>query len=236
MMTIMTLIAVLARRDAALAATVTQAPSDHRRTPLRTRADSLAPAPGRRRARRRPTTGCAATTQPDASCTGITGACGRTYTVRQADEGHTLRVAADGHRVGRQGGLGDSDPTAVVARSPMSIPTPATSDTCIQVTPTGPGQGHVHLGHPDRRRVRADPGHDALVHQAVPRDPHRRPLQGHAHHAHARHGQDAEGHAHPDPLQRARLRVQAQGGGREARSASARCGARTARRRRSRSA
>jgi hypothetical protein len=81
-----------------------------------------------------------------ASCQGITGACGRDYVVRKGDDGHTLRArltASDSDGTGASSL--DSDPTAVVTSTVYSIP-PDETDTCVKVTPTGPGQGTFNSG------------------------------------------------------------------------------------------
>ena len=80
-----------------------------------------------------------------ASCEGITGACGRQYTVRTADESHTLRVRLTATEPSGPPSSEDSNPTAVVEPKPYR-PTVGESDTCTQVTPTGQGQGTFHSG------------------------------------------------------------------------------------------
>ena len=184
---------------------------------------------------RRPTTGCAAT-RPGRTAQGISGACGRRYKVRMADEGHTLRVRLTATESDGQAASADSAPTARrAARSRTSSRTVGETDTCTKVTPTGPGQGTFTSGTQTGGGSEPSAGHLARRSSTRSPCPHRRPLQGQAHDAHARHGQGAARHAHPDPLQGPRLPVQAQGGRRRSSSASARCSARTARRRRSRS-
>jgi hypothetical protein len=80
-----------------------------------------------------------------ANCVGISGACGRRYVVRAADEAHTLRVRLTATEANGSSASGDSAPTAVVARKPYAIP-PADEDTCVKVTPSGPGQGTFSSG------------------------------------------------------------------------------------------
>jgi hypothetical protein len=79
-----------------------------------------------------------------AACAPISGACGRRYKVRTADEGHTLRVRLT---VTDSAGPGsaDSAPTAKVEPDAYR-PFVNASDTCTQVTPTGPGQGTFTSG------------------------------------------------------------------------------------------
>jgi hypothetical protein len=81
-----------------------------------------------------------------ASCAGITGACGRKYTVRRADLGHTLRVRLTATESDGKSASADSDPTAVVTEKPYAIPSGNETDTCTQVTPTGPGKGTFNSG------------------------------------------------------------------------------------------
>jgi hypothetical protein len=81
-----------------------------------------------------------------AACDGITGACGRKYTVRQADEGHTLRVRLTATESNGKAASADSEPTAVVTRKLYAIPTGNETDTCTHVTPTGPGKGTFNSG------------------------------------------------------------------------------------------
>jgi hypothetical protein len=78
-------------------------------------------------------------------CVGITGACGRSYEVRAADEGHTLRARLTATESNGNAASADSDPTAVVQRKPYAIPGVET-DTCSHVKPTGPGQGTFNSG------------------------------------------------------------------------------------------
>jgi hypothetical protein len=79
-----------------------------------------------------------------ASCTPISGACGRRYKVRTADEGHTLRARLT---VTDSAGsaAADSPPTAEV-NSDAYRPFVGASNTCTQVTSTGPGQGTFTSG------------------------------------------------------------------------------------------
>ncbi len=79
------------------------------------------------------------------SCEGISGACGRRYTVRTADESHTLRVRLTATESNSQASSEDSNPTAVVEPKPYR-PTVGESDTCTHVKPTGSGQGTFNSG------------------------------------------------------------------------------------------
>jgi len=80
-------------------------------------------------------------------CSPIPGSCDRRYTVRDADLGHTLRVRLTVSEPGQPSASGTSDPTAVVVTKPYSIPTPGDpGETCVVVTPTGPGQGTFTSG------------------------------------------------------------------------------------------
>ena len=82
-----------------------------------------------------------------AACAPISGACERRYTVRDADLGHRLRVRLTASEPGQPHAFGISEPTAVVVTKPYSIPTPDDSGrTCLEVTPTGPGQGTFTSG------------------------------------------------------------------------------------------
>ena len=81
-----------------------------------------------------------------AACAGITGACGQRYTVRKADEGHTLRVRLTATEANGNSASSESEQTAVVATKPYVIPTDTETDTCTKVTPTGPGQGTFSSG------------------------------------------------------------------------------------------
>jgi hypothetical protein len=81
-----------------------------------------------------------------AKCAGITGACGRTYTVREADEGHTLRVRLTATDSNGSSAAAQSDPTGVVQTPLYPIPPDDDADTCVHVTPTGPGQGTFSSG------------------------------------------------------------------------------------------
>jgi hypothetical protein len=81
-----------------------------------------------------------------ASCQGITGACGRKYTVRKADEDHTLRVRLTATESDGKSASMDSEPTGVVVERPYAIPSGSETDTCTHVTPTGPGQGTFNSG------------------------------------------------------------------------------------------
>jgi hypothetical protein len=78
-------------------------------------------------------------------CAPITGACGRRYEVRTADEGHTLRVRLTATESNGQATSSDSAPTKVVESRPY-LPHVDGNDTCVRVTPTGPGQGTFTSG------------------------------------------------------------------------------------------
>jgi hypothetical protein len=78
-------------------------------------------------------------------CVAITGACGRRYKVRTADEGHTLRVRLTATESNGQAASRDSAPTDVVKSDPYR-PHVEGGDTCTHVTPTGPGQGTFTSG------------------------------------------------------------------------------------------
>ena len=79
------------------------------------------------------------------NCQGITGACGRTYKVRTADETHTLRVRLTAKESSGQEASADSAQTAVIEPKPY-LPNVGASDTCIVVKPTGPSQGTFSSG------------------------------------------------------------------------------------------
>ena len=82
-----------------------------------------------------------------AGCRPVPGSCERRYTVRDADLGHTLRARLSVAEPGQPHASGLSAPTSVVIDKPYSIPTPGDSGrTCIEVTPTGPGQGAFTAG------------------------------------------------------------------------------------------
>jgi hypothetical protein len=81
-----------------------------------------------------------------AACAGISGACGRRYTVRKADEGHTLRVRLTATEASGTAGSASSQPTEVVERKPYTLPSGAETDTCTNVTPTGQSQGTFTSG------------------------------------------------------------------------------------------
>jgi hypothetical protein len=80
-----------------------------------------------------------------ANCQGITGACGRDYTVRTADEGHRLRARLTVTESSGQASSADSNPTAFIVPDQYR-PTVGDSDTCLKVTPTGPGKGTFTSG------------------------------------------------------------------------------------------
>jgi hypothetical protein len=74
-------------------------------------------------------------------CQGISGACGRSYTVRLADEGQTLRVRLTATESENQTDSADSAPTGVVAHGAYFLPPEVEPDTCTKVTTTGSGKG-----------------------------------------------------------------------------------------------
>jgi hypothetical protein len=81
-------------------------------------------------------------------CHPVPGSCERRYTVRDADVGHELRVRLTATEPGQPHAFGISDPTVVVInKEGYFIPTPGDSGrTCVDVTPTGPGQGTFTSG------------------------------------------------------------------------------------------
>jgi hypothetical protein len=82
-------------------------------------------------------------------CTPIAGSCDRRYTVRDTDLGHTLRVRLTVVEPGQTPASLSSDPTAVVAAKPYGVPAAGDiGETCVVVTPTGPGQGTFTSGAP----------------------------------------------------------------------------------------
>jgi hypothetical protein len=82
-----------------------------------------------------------------ADCAAVAGSCDRLYTVRNADLGHTLRARLTVTQPGQPAASGSSNPTPVVVIKPYSVPTPGDSgQTCVEVTPTGPGQGTFESG------------------------------------------------------------------------------------------
>jgi hypothetical protein len=81
-----------------------------------------------------------------ASCVGITGACGRKYTVRKADIGHRLRVRLTVTESNGNAATGRSEPTEVVEAPLYVIPSDTEADTCVHVVPTGPGEGTFTSG------------------------------------------------------------------------------------------
>ncbi len=82
-----------------------------------------------------------------AGCRPISGSCDRRYAVRDPDVGYTLRVRLTVTETGRSPTSGSSEPTAIVVNNPYSIPTAGDSgETCVDVTPTGPGQGTFTSG------------------------------------------------------------------------------------------
>jgi hypothetical protein len=80
-------------------------------------------------------------------CSPVAGSCEQQYTVRDADLGHRLRVRLTATEPGQPHAFGISEPTDVVITKTYSIPTPGDSGrTCVDVTPTGPGQGTFTSG------------------------------------------------------------------------------------------
>jgi hypothetical protein len=138
-------IAVLAA-TAALAATVTQRPTISGTGAAPRSGETLTAQGGAWT----PSTATAAFTwlrcdQNGASCQGITGACGRKYKVRTADEGHRLRARLTVTESNGQAASGDSDPTAYIVPDAYRENV-GDSDTCTKVTPTGPGKGTFSSG------------------------------------------------------------------------------------------
>jgi hypothetical protein len=80
-----------------------------------------------------------------ANCAGITGACGRQYKIRTADEDHRLRVRLTVTESNGQAASADSDPTDRIVPDQYRETVDA-NDTCTKVTPTGPGQGTFNSG------------------------------------------------------------------------------------------
>jgi hypothetical protein len=75
-------------------------------------------------------------------CTRVAGSCDRRYTVRDADLGHTLRARLTVAEPGEPHVFARSAPTGVVITEPYVIPPPGNAGTnCVDVTPTGPGEG-----------------------------------------------------------------------------------------------
>ena len=73
-------------------------------------------------------------------CTRVAGSCDRRYTVRDADLGHTLRARLTVAESAEPSAV--SAPTDVVITEPYVIPPPVDAGaSCVEVTPTGPGQG-----------------------------------------------------------------------------------------------
>ena len=81
------------------------------------------------------------------NCLPVAGSCERNYTVRDADLAHTLRARLTVNEPGQPRTFAVSPPTAVVLIKPYSIPTPGDAGTtCVEVTPTGPGEGTFTSG------------------------------------------------------------------------------------------
>jgi hypothetical protein len=80
-----------------------------------------------------------------AKCQGITGACGRDYKVRTADESNRLRVRLTVTESSGQAAIGDSEPTDVIAPDQYRE-TVGESDTCTKVTVEKPGTGTFSSG------------------------------------------------------------------------------------------
>ena len=208
-------IALLASAAApALGATVTQAPTISGDPAPGNTADRHDRRAGRRPARRRPTAGCAVAT-PEivradqrrlrSPLQGPDGRCG-THAARPA-HGDGLRPADGLRRLRPHRRSSPTTPTRPVVGA---------SDTCIEVTPTGPGQGTFISGE------QTGSGHDAR--RRTPRSPSSTPsrscgsraLHAQAHEAHARDGQRSPWGPHPGELQGAAAPT-AQGHRREAR-------------------
>jgi hypothetical protein len=86
-------------------------------------------------------------TASGADCNPVPGSCELRYTVRDAAPGHRLLVRLTATEPGQPRAFGISEPTAVVINKTYSIPTPGDSGrTCVDVTPTGPGQGTFTSG------------------------------------------------------------------------------------------
>ena len=77
-----------------------------------------------------------------AGCAGISDVCGRLYYIQPADPGSSLRVRLT---VTESNGQADSVVSAAVAISPYVFPSNR-DNTCVQVTPTGPGAGTFTSG------------------------------------------------------------------------------------------
>lgn len=77
-----------------------------------------------------------------AGCVGISDACGRLYYIQPADPGRTLRVRLT---VTESNGSADSAVSDAIAISPYVFPSNR-DNTCVQVTPTGPGAGTFTSG------------------------------------------------------------------------------------------
>ncbi len=138
----MTFVVAALAATTALAATVTQAPTISGN--LESGSDLTASAGSWTPASATPTYTWLRCDAGGANCQGISGACGRRYTVRTADESHTLRVRLTAESNG-QSSSANSDATTVVEPKPYR-PTVGASDTCTHVKPTGPGQGTFNSG------------------------------------------------------------------------------------------
>lgn len=80
-----------------------------------------------------------------ASCTPISGACGREYKVRTDDVGDTLSARLTVTDANGDAAVANSAPTAVVQPRPY-IPNVGFSDTCTKVIVTAPGKGTFTSG------------------------------------------------------------------------------------------
>src|SRR4051794_21819434 len=80
-----------------------------------------------------------------ANCQGITGACGRDYKVRTADESNRLRARLTVTESSGQAAIGDSDATAVIAPDQYR-PTVGENDTCTKAVVNKPGTGPFTSG------------------------------------------------------------------------------------------
>lgn len=83
-----------------------------------------------------------------AGCLAISGACGRRYTVRSDDVGAMLRARLTvSDSSGQASDAAESAPTlAVLPPADPYAPFVGPSDTCVEVTPTGPGKGTFTSG------------------------------------------------------------------------------------------
>jgi hypothetical protein len=80
-----------------------------------------------------------------ANCQGITGACGREYKVRTADESNRLRARLTVTESSGEAAVRDSEATAVIAPDQYR-PTVGENDTCTKVVVKKPGTGTFNSG------------------------------------------------------------------------------------------